>query len=323
MKTVNRGYLVKCNDYSQVTKVFKLLDSLQEPTNIDEFGYTEDWHYVGYYNYYSKWTIAKPGSGFGSDVISFDDFIEKYKPIDMEEIQKKCIKRFPIGCKFTIPGSTYVKTLKEDEVTYEISGNDIYAHDGAGCLYSNGEYAILVSLPEEETIKQKFIVGKWYKCNGADSYLKFKSEEEFWWFSESIEDGVYKKENDWANANNTYYLIDVLEIQQYLPDGHPDKTTSIPEYVECINALMFAKRGKIYPVVSDTSCMCEDGNTYSWKGSEFQPSTKEAYNAQFTKQEPIYAYVGDPLPTTKPLIDNVQSISVNLRTKKKTNKLKF
>ena len=39
----------------------------------------------------------------------------------------------------------------------------------------------------------------------------------------------------------------------------------------------------------------------------------------------VYTYVGDPLPTikTKPLIENVQSISVNLRTKNKTKKLKF
>lgn len=41
------------------------------------------------------------------------------------------------------------------------------------------------------------------------------------------------------------------------------------------------------------------------------------------KEEPMYSYVGDPLPKTKPLIENVQSISVNLRTKKTNNKFKF
>jgi hypothetical protein len=253
METVNRDYLIKCNNESEIEKVFSLLDSLKEPIGKDEFRYTTDWHYVGFYNYSSKWTIARPGPNFGSDVISFDDFIEKYKPaITMEEIQKECIKRFPIGCKFTSPGCTIVKTLKEDHVTYEISGEHIYAHSSAGCLYDKGEYATLVSLPEE-------------------------------------------------------------------------KTTSIPEYVECItDHFMGIDQGVIYKLQSispNDSYFLEGVNIGSYSKEFFKPSTKEAYNAQFTKQEPIYAYIGDPLP--KPLIDNVQSINVNLRTKKKTNKLKF
>ena len=33
----------------------------------------------------------------------------------------------------------------------------IYAHDGAGCLYKNGKYATLVSLTEQDNLKEDTI----------------------------------------------------------------------------------------------------------------------------------------------------------------------
>ena len=33
----------------------------------------------------------------------------------------------------------------------------IYAHSGAGCLYKNGKYATLVSLPEQDNLKEEAI----------------------------------------------------------------------------------------------------------------------------------------------------------------------
>lgn len=123
------------------------------------------------------------------------------KSVDMKDVQEECKRRFPIGCTFKPVSSSYEYVLKDDHSTYSIhKDSQIYAHSLAGCLYMNGVYAHLVSLPKT----------KMYTA-GIDPY--------------------------------------------------------------------------------------------------------ETY--------PIYATVGDPLPTTKPLIDNVQSISVNLRTKKQINKLKF
>ena len=114
--------------------------------------------------------------------------------IDMKLIQEECKRRFPIGCTFKGVNNTYECVLRDGCATYSIhKDSQIYAHSGAGCLYDNGVYAELVSLPETQT----------------------------------------------------YY--------------------------------------------------------------------------------PLYATVGDPLPTstTKPLIENVQSINITLRTKKQINKLKF
>lgn len=70
------------------------------------------------------------------------------KELSMEEIQEQCKKRFPIGC-------TYINTdgenivLEDDPYTYTIANQNIWAHSGAGCLYQNGKWAELVSLPEE------------------------------------------------------------------------------------------------------------------------------------------------------------------------------
>lgn len=102
------------------------------------------------------------------------------KELSMEKIQEECKKRFPIGCTFiNTTGNKY--TLKEDDVTYSIFSNMIYAHGCGGCLYENGEWATLVSLPEEniteipeyiectETQESYFIKGNIYKVIDSSS----------------------------------------------------------------------------------------------------------------------------------------------------------
>ena len=97
------------------------------------------------------------------------------KELSMKEIQEECKKRFPIGCTFIPIDSDVSRTLKKDSSTYYIYGNMIYAHGGGGCLYSDGKWAELVSLPEEniteipeyiectETQESHFIKGNIYK----------------------------------------------------------------------------------------------------------------------------------------------------------------
>ena len=71
----------------------------------------------------------------------------------MLEIQKQCKEKFPIGCTFNnIEGHVYV--LSEDNVTYTIRGTNIWAHNGAGCLYSNGKWATLVE-PDYKALQNK------------------------------------------------------------------------------------------------------------------------------------------------------------------------
>jgi hypothetical protein len=73
--------------------------------------------------------------------------------------------------------------------------------------------------------KSNFIPGAWYKWDSANWYFKYsRSEGEHWWFSEAIKDGDYHFGQDWSHITNNHILVDVADMQKYLPDGHPERT---------------------------------------------------------------------------------------------------
>ena len=83
--------------------------------------------------------------------------------------------------------------------------------------------------PEQE-IKEpniEFIPGKWYKYNGW--YIKYKEhDDDIWRSSEEITSykKYSKKEGSFVDRDSDdkkILLIDLSEIQEYLPEGHPDK----------------------------------------------------------------------------------------------------
>jgi len=68
-----------------------------------------------------------------------------------------------------------------------------------------------------------FIVGKWYKSKWGN-YFKFKeTKNKLFSSSEEIYEGLWL---GWSGGNYSGIInieVDLSEIQQYLPDGHPDK----------------------------------------------------------------------------------------------------
>ena len=75
---------------------------------------------------------------------------KKSKAVDtMVDIQAECKRKFPIGCTFIAIDHRDPYVLRSDREVYRIVGNMIYAHSGAGCLYKDGEWAKLVSLPPQ------------------------------------------------------------------------------------------------------------------------------------------------------------------------------
>ena len=70
----------------------------------------------------------------------------------------------------------------------------------------------------------KFEVGKWYKYSDA-VYLKFNNlEPDYFICSERIVDGIHSiKKSNYRTSQISECSIE--EIQQYLPDNHPDKIT--------------------------------------------------------------------------------------------------
>lgn len=79
---------------------------------------------------------------YNSDISSKDSDL-KY----MIEMQEECKRRFPIGCKYIGVGNSHEITLMQDDYTYRILEQNIWAHSGEGCLFKNGQFATLVSLP--------------------------------------------------------------------------------------------------------------------------------------------------------------------------------
>ena len=83
----------------------------------------------------------------------------------------------------------------------------------------------------------KFEIGKWYKLNDC-WWAKFHSlKGNLFYMSELITaDFKYEKRNPESpantdlNLNNTIFLASIEEIQQYLPDNHPDKIKSNQEF---------------------------------------------------------------------------------------------
>jgi hypothetical protein len=69
----------------------------------------------------------------------------KTTSINMKAIQEEAKRRFPIGCRFRCTnGDEY--TLVDDVVVYKIMNNMIYASDGLGCLYKDGQWATLTGV---------------------------------------------------------------------------------------------------------------------------------------------------------------------------------
>ena len=95
-----------------------------------------------------------------------DEYEKRGKPYDVTELQKKelsmkdiqeeCKKRFPIGCTY-ISTDKITHILKGDSYTYCIIGQTIWAHSGGGLLYENGKWVELVSLPEQDNLKEEAI----------------------------------------------------------------------------------------------------------------------------------------------------------------------
>lgn len=66
----------------------------------------------------------------------------------IQEAQEECKIRFPIGCAYKDVNDSLLQTLIEDDRTYKIVDETIYAHTHGGLLYKKGQFAELISYPK-------------------------------------------------------------------------------------------------------------------------------------------------------------------------------
>ena len=81
--------------------------------------------------------------------------------------------------------------------------------------------------------KVEFEVGKWYKNlsihskeNTFGKFLNLRNNNKEFWMSEYIYNGKFHSTPGWLDYSSETVEIDIEEIQQYLPDEHPDKIKS-------------------------------------------------------------------------------------------------
>jgi hypothetical protein len=228
--------------------------------------------------------------------------VETPKEIDMQAIQEEAKKRFPIGCMFFNTEGQGPFTLQENNCTYYIENMNIWAQSAVDCLYKNGKWATLISFPK--TRKEMFYKGDYIvtlindgDCGKVNYCSKQRQDSHY------LKPDIDTKFNR-GNGNSVFQITDTSNIKwryatpeeaaEYERIGKPydvttlqkNKKESIPEYVECVKSLMHAKVGKIYKVIDSSKCESDLPNyTYSWRESQFNPSTKEAYEAQFKEKE--------------------------------------
>jgi hypothetical protein len=129
--------------------------------------------------------------------------------------------------------------------------------------------AILISECDNLKEFKRYLFDSGRTCNeavGNPKYLAW-NETSFWYPS---------------STGKTNYKWN--QLKHFIP-----ASKVVPGYVRCIQALIHAKVGTVYPVVDEKHCLCEDGNTYVWHTSEFTIATKQEYDAQFlNEQDPLY-----------------------------------
>lgn len=208
--------------------------------------------------------------------------------------------------------------VKKGYINYYNLRNDL----GDGNYYSNKNNRITTfsssSDYKEYTLEEfkklfepQFEVGKWYKSNIGSMNGKF-----FYYLKviniisnchlegERIKSsGDYEKDSYWDHKHTLKQalelgpLTDLSEIQQYLPDGHPDKISTIPKYVELLNTGCAIDdniyKGNIYKLTKDSrghyplEYLLDDKYKIGMYEDQYSKylklSTKEAYDNQNNK----------------------------------------
>lgn len=285
---------------------------------------------------------------FKQHVLKESPVVEIPKEIDMKAIQEEAKKRFPIGCEFIPVDSDKTHTLIKDEYTYYIYGMNIWAHYGVGCLYENGEWAILVSLPEtkeEESIPEYVVcvspllhatVGKIYKVidhNVCESDLK---EDYYHWktsqFKPSTKEAYeaqFKEKKlikeEWSPG--TYAVGVKGNFGVYKGSKNPITVGHIYTIKEnrTDELVVEGKEFWVYKENLKWFATREEAETFS-KGLITGHITIDSSE----KVKPIsQLWMGDPIVEERintsnikkeSFIENVQSVNVMLRTKKKSIK---
>jgi hypothetical protein len=257
----------------------------------DEYDCPEGWSQSGDMNHYLGQDVPEGanescdlGEGFEDDgwwfeptnyILKEEDYTGRWIKALADNIQSTGVK---LGEVIQIIGKP--NTYRLDKTSKGILGMSIQ------CPLNTSEWE-LVEQPKDnsddilEEAKRRYPIGTKCKCLVLEKEVTILNHT-----TEGIkntENAIFFKVE--GNSTKVYSHGEWAEIVK------PASSKVVPGYVKCVQKLMNAKVGKIYPVVDEKHCLCEQGNTYEWDSQEFINSTKQEYDAQFSfsnEQDPLY-----------------------------------
>ena len=128
------------------------------------------------------------------------------KEMTIEEIQEECKKRFPIGCTFrNTVGQEHV--LVQDKTVYNIpfKRNIVVASESQGCLYCEGKWAELVSLPEKQELTS--LPEKWCIKPNQDTWKEIFKWADFSW--------TWHTGNKYVSYKKTHNKYKTFNFEEY------------------------------------------------------------------------------------------------------------
>lgn len=200
-------------------------------------------------------------------------------------------------------------------------------------------------IPNKQNDKTEYIVGKWYKLPKHNWYLKhLNMTNNKWFYNERIMCNLndYDFVIDWCDNNIEFTLLtDLSEIQQYLPNGHPDKIIAKPvetkskyqiaaeEALKRFNDIQIGDEYMTMFGIKETAtklpeisashsdhCFIDCGRGYLWqynKPDKFGYKINKQNNIKIDADwEPL---LPNPITTNKQLIKKIQPIQL-IRKKK-------
>lgn len=271
---MNRNYYCKVNSQEEANKLLKKLRDVGEDT--DRYHYTDRWQYI-VYDKKALWALSNietfKEEFKGKIEVPSSELIDYVtgKKLNKDALLEEAKRRYPIGTKFksALKGDKhpFQTIVKENIYLDKVDGRQvIWNGDGCGFIYDDENWAEIVEEPKVET---KFEKGKWYYYehgeNGKDKYyLKYdKHNSGKFYYIEYIK--LMKNAKAIRQVSDVPFKfmynikeVPLSEIQQYLPDGHPDKikqevkeevkpniTWKIGDYVVFVEDWCFSKKGDI------------------------------------------------------------------------------
>lgn len=234
-----RGYDIYGKSLNNITEYYEYIDKFETSftkgkiyklnkgkTINDSEAFTDDSGYAnGYYPNNHKYFKLSTKEAFEAQNKP-KSLVGRY--VEALKDQAQCIANTKKGDLFLLKEKIFDTSYLVDCIT-----NDKIYKFCYEVLPFNEDYWKLMPEGFKPEQKPKFEVGKWYKI-ANNWYAKFKSiDNNIWKFSEKITSCLGYKEvvgSIHLDKPITISLFDLSEIQQYLPEGHPDKIVKEEEY---------------------------------------------------------------------------------------------